>query len=272
MEERILSLRKLLDLSQKDFASKISITQAALSQIESGKTTLSISTVYNLLKAFDIRPDWLLFGQGEIFSHQRIEIAKGTPPNGSPGNERHLISFVDKSAEAGYPKNCADDAFINALGVYRIPGYDEGNFRMFNINGDSMTPSLHEGEIVITQAVDKFDNLHDNRLCVVVTQDGIVAKRVYQDKRRMLLLKSDNPKYKSYKIAYKDVIEIWEIKGKISSEFLRANSQSYNETDNSIASRLEELEKTVAILKASMQTDGPTSAGGQNSYYEKETN
>lgn len=253
MEERIISLRKLLELSQKEFASKISITQAALSQIESGKTTLSISTVYNLIQAFSLRADWLLFGSGEIFSHQKIDVAKGTPLKSHKVYDQ-LIPFVNKEAEAGYLDNCQNPEYIKTLGAYRIPGYDEGSFRMFNISGDSMIPSLYENEIVITQAVDTLDNLQSNRLCVVITHEGIVAKRVFQSDKKSLLLKSDNPKYKSYKLTYNDVIEVWEIKGKISSEFLNENPPIQNE--DAIAKRLTELEKTVALLKSAIQLDG----------------
>lgn len=255
MEERIISLRKLLDLSQKEFASKISITQAALSQIESGKTTLSISTVYNLIEAFGLRANWLLFGSGEIFAHQKIEIAQGTPANAPRAYER-LIAFVNKDAEAGYLDKYQDIEYIKTLGAYRIPGYDEGNFRMFNVSGDSMIPSLYENEILITQALENFNTLQNNRLCVIIAHDGIVVKRVFQAGKKMLLLKSDNPKYKSYKLAYHDIIEMWEIKAKISSEFLNAASPNQDGEELALSRRLTELEKTVSLLKAAIQLNG----------------
>ncbi|WPP48287.1 XRE family transcriptional regulator [Catalinimonas niigatensis] len=255
MEERILSLRKLLDLSQKEFASKIFITQAALSQIESGKTNLSTSTVYNLIEAFELRSDWLLFGTGEIFAHQTIETAKGTPLKPQKIYDQ-LIPFVNKDAEAGYLDNFEDSEFIKTLGAYRIPGYDDGIFRMFNVSGDSMIPSLYENEIVITQAVDDITNLQNNRLCVIITQDGIVVKRIFQEEKHTMLLKSDNPKYKSYKLAYNDIIEVWEIKGKISSEFLNEALPAQDHEENSMAKRLTELEKTVRQLKSAIHLDG----------------
>ncbi|MDF9800356.1 transcriptional regulator with XRE-family HTH domain [Catalinimonas alkaloidigena] len=260
MEERILSLRRLLNLSQKDFANKISITQAALSQIESGKTMLSVSTMYSLIRAFELRTDWLLFGQGEIFSHQKIDTARGTPPN-SQNTSNQLIPFVDKDAEAGYPDNCADSEYIKTLGAYRIPGFEEGKFRMFNISGDSMHPHLCENEVVITEAVDKIESIQENQLCVIISSDGIVAKRVFHDNNNTLLLKSDNPKYKAYKLAYSDVIEIWEIKGKITTEFLNKTKGSTDE--RLFTHRLEELEKTVDILKSALKLDGRVRENGE---------
>jgi transcriptional regulator with XRE-family HTH domain len=260
MEERILSLRKLLSLSQKEFANKISITQAALSQIESGKTTLSISTVYSLIKAFELRPDWLLFGQGEIFAHQKIDTAQGTPPNAQKSYDQ-LIPFVGQDAEAGYPENCKDAEYIKTLGSYRIPGFEEGTFRMFNISGDSMHPSLFENEIVITQAVEKIESIQDNRLCVIIARDGIVAKRVFQDGGDSILLKSDNPKYKTYKLTYSEVTEIWEIKGKISTAFL--NETKLPADDSLITQRLDELEKTVKVLKEALELDGKVHENGK---------
>ena len=53
---RVTALRENLNLSQQEFADKIGITQGALSQLEAGKSTLSL-----LLKSAVFNVDFLYF-------------------------------------------------------------------------------------------------------------------------------------------------------------------------------------------------------------------
>jgi len=257
MWERIARIRKILNLSQKEFASRISISQAALSQLESGKTSLSIGTVYKLVEVFGINTDWLLFGEGHIFQRHKIVTAKGTPP-GHDLASKPLTPLVTKDAEAGYLEKCQDPEFIKTLDGYRIPGFEEGNFRMFQVSGNSMNPSLFDDEIVIAEALEDFDSVQANRMSVIITKEGIVVKRVFPQPNRSLLFKSDNPKFKSYKVTYQNIIEMWEIKAKITSEFLSPPLPAQLSDD--IDQRIQALENTVNMLQTALQQKD-----GQNS-------
>jgi transcriptional regulator with XRE-family HTH domain len=254
MINRIVDLRKLIGLSQSDFAKKIEISQAGLSQIESGKTSIAISTLYKIIEEFQLNAEWLLFGDGPVFKNQVISIAKGTPLENEDYSQLSLIPFVNREAEAGYLDQCNDVEYVKSLTGYRIPGFEHGEFRMFQISGDSMNPSLFEDEVVIAELVEDIECIQANRQCIIVTKEGIVAKRIFPQPDDKFLLKSDNPKYKSYKLRYDIIIEMWEIRAKITTEFLSPPLQA--QISDEIDKRIEALENTVNMLSRALQSDG----------------
>lgn len=253
MIKRIVDLRKLIGLSQSDFAKKIEISQAGLSQIESGKTSIAVSTLYKIIEEFQLNAEWLLFGDGPAFKNQVISIAKGTPHENDHA-QLSIIPYVTREAEAGYLDQCNDTDYIKSLAGYRIPGFEQGEFRMFQISGDSMNPSLYEDEVVIAELVEDIECIQANRQCVIITKEGIVAKRIFPQPDDKLLLKSDNPKYKSYKLTYDIITELWEIRAKITTEFLSPPLQA--QMSDEIDKRIEALENTVNMLSRALQSDG----------------
>jgi len=65
--DRIRQVRKVLNLKQGEFASKIGLTQTALSMIELGKVTLTDKNIKLICVTFTVDESWLRTGKGEIF-------------------------------------------------------------------------------------------------------------------------------------------------------------------------------------------------------------
>lgn len=65
--ERIKKLRKALDLTQAEFASRIGSSQNALTGYETGRRNPSKSVVNNICKEFRVSEAWLRTGSGEMF-------------------------------------------------------------------------------------------------------------------------------------------------------------------------------------------------------------
>ncbi|WP_052126292.1 helix-turn-helix domain-containing protein [Ureibacillus massiliensis] len=63
INERIKNLRKLLNLNQTTFAKAIGISQAALSDLEKGKSKPSIETLISISDKFNISIDWIIRGR-----------------------------------------------------------------------------------------------------------------------------------------------------------------------------------------------------------------
>ncbi len=70
--ERIKKVRKLLDLTQQKFASKIGLKQNSIALIESGKRNISEQAILSICREFDVNEEWLRDGTG-------TEIFKSTP-------------------------------------------------------------------------------------------------------------------------------------------------------------------------------------------------
>ena len=66
MNERIKKLRTRLDLTQKQFGSKIGL-RSSISEIESGKAPLTDRTIITICSVFNVNENWIRTGKGKIF-------------------------------------------------------------------------------------------------------------------------------------------------------------------------------------------------------------
>ncbi len=66
--DRVKSLRKERKITQGDLAQAIGITQGFISDIERGKTTPGSDILLSLSRYFEVNPNWLLKGEGEMLA------------------------------------------------------------------------------------------------------------------------------------------------------------------------------------------------------------
>lgn len=165
----------------------------------------------------------------------------------SQGNENVLM--VPVRARAGYLNGYADPDFVGQLPAYRLPGLNNGTFRLFEVEGLSMYPTLQSGDVIIGQNVEQLQLIRDDRIYVVVTRhEGIVVKRVLNriSKDGKLILKSDNYKdrdqFPTLVVSPEDIIEVWYATGFISRQ-MRPPAEMYN--------RLIDLEGRLTLLEDS---------------------
>lgn len=67
MNERIKKIRKELELTQQEFASRIGTSQNVLANYEIGRRNPSASVINNICKTFSVNENWLRTGEGEPF-------------------------------------------------------------------------------------------------------------------------------------------------------------------------------------------------------------
>ena len=85
--ERIKKLRKVLDLTQQEFADNLNIKRNTVATYEVGKSNPSDAAVILICKTFNVSETWLRTGDGEMF----IEL---------PKNEA-LAAQIEKFLQAG---------------------------------------------------------------------------------------------------------------------------------------------------------------------------
>lgn len=66
MNQRILKLRKSLDLTMEEFGKKLGVTRSAISNIESGKRNLTEQMIISICREFSVNEEWLRTGNGEM--------------------------------------------------------------------------------------------------------------------------------------------------------------------------------------------------------------
>lgn len=70
MNERIKELRKRLNLTQQEFADRLSIKRGAVANYEVGRNTPSDSVIALICREFNVSERWLREGEGEMFCPQ----------------------------------------------------------------------------------------------------------------------------------------------------------------------------------------------------------
>jgi transcriptional regulator with XRE-family HTH domain len=78
MGKCIRDVRKHLGLKQKQFAQRLNISGAYMSDIEAGKKNPGIDVLEKMYKIFNVNPSYLFTGEGDLFL-QSNEIKKKEP-------------------------------------------------------------------------------------------------------------------------------------------------------------------------------------------------
>lgn len=67
MNDRIRELRKVLNLSQREFAEKIGLKQNAISYMEKNGSTVTEQNIKTICSQFSVNENWLRTGSGKMF-------------------------------------------------------------------------------------------------------------------------------------------------------------------------------------------------------------
>ena len=119
--ERVKIIRKHFGLSQAQFAQKINRSPGFISNVETGRSEISESTVHSVCTAFGINKSWLIEGSGEMFADGR-EVAEADKDTIGPRirmlRKREKLTqeqFVCRNSPCQAPlkKNKLSKIFIN---------------------------------------------------------------------------------------------------------------------------------------------------------------
>jgi transcriptional regulator with XRE-family HTH domain len=64
---RLVAIRKQLQMSQTDFANRMQMKQPYLSALEAGKNEVTAILLTRLIERFNVSADWMLTGKGQMF-------------------------------------------------------------------------------------------------------------------------------------------------------------------------------------------------------------
>ena len=104
-----------------------------------------------------------------------------------------------------------DPDFLDELNTFTLPMLSPGNYRAFEIVGDSMMPTP-SGSVIVGEKVDDFEEVKNSNTYVVLSKnDGVVYKRVQKNNKakNKVTLISDNPSYEPYHINTDELLEMW---------------------------------------------------------------
>ncbi|MGZ8524602.1 MAG: helix-turn-helix domain-containing protein [Chitinophagaceae bacterium] len=238
-------LRKLRGWTQEEFANKLRIKRSLLGAYEEERADPRIDVLEVVCDIFKLTLDDIL--RKDLSDNKSNYMAKRRAMKLASG--RPDIPFVPVKAAAGYLAGYADPEFVDELNTFTLPMLAGGNYRAFEIIGDSMLPTP-SGSVIVGEKVEKIDELKNDSACIVVSRhEGIVYKRVQKHGRskEKLTLVSDNPIYHPYTVKAEDVLEMWQAQMVISKA-----SQQQRWDMGQLANIVSDLQEQVVSLKKKM--------------------
>jgi transcriptional regulator with XRE-family HTH domain len=200
-------LRKLRGWTQEDFANKLAIKRSLIGAYEEERAEPRLEVLEVVCSVFKLSLEDLLLkdlsDQGESYLAKRRKLKQVS--------ERSNIQFVPVKAAAGYLAGYNDPQFVDELNTFTLPMLGPGEYRAFEIIGDSMLPTP-SGSVIVGEKVEHVDHVKSNNAYIVVSRnDGIVYKRIQKNTRTKasLTLVSDNSQYPPYTVNTDDIAEIW---------------------------------------------------------------
>ncbi|MBY5949643.1 helix-turn-helix domain-containing protein [Algoriphagus marincola] len=216
-------LRKQKGLTQQDMADQLNIQRTMISAYEDGRSEPKLATLLQIAEILESGVEELLEHDIEKEGRKALQKRKiNILTIAADESDRENITLVPQKASAGYLNGYADPEYMEQLPQFHLPNLPrQATYRAFELAGDSMLP-LISGTIIIGAYVDQLSQIKSGRTYVLVTaSEGVVYKRVfnYLAENGKLFLVSDNEHYKPYEVRGKDVLEVWEAKAFISTDF-----------------------------------------------------
>ncbi len=236
-------LRKLRGWTQEEFSNKLKIKRSLLGAYEEERAEPRIEVLEIVSGIFKMSLDELLLQdvsstKGGTYTEKRRYMKMLA--------DKSEIQFVPVKAAAGYLAGYADPEFIDELNTFTLPMLSSGNYRAFEIIGDSMLPT-QSGSVIVGEKVEGVDDVKNSNTYIVVSRsEGIVYKRVLKSNRskNKVTLVSDNPLYEPYQVNTDEIVELWQAQMIIA----KANVQQRWDV-NQLANVVNSLQEQVSTLK-----------------------
>lgn len=212
MNDILLRTFKLLSeqkLEQKDLAEAINVKPQVISDWKSGKTKSYTKYIDQIASFFGVSVDYLL-GKSPV-RHNKMEILRTE-------SSSYVPVPVVGSVAAGYTALAETDIIGYELVDTSVltDGYE---YAWLKVKGDSMSPLILEGDLVLIRLQEEVDS-GDLAVVIVDEEDGVI-KRVQYSTNKVTLVSENADKYPPRVFSGKDVnrLRIWgkavEIKRKL---------------------------------------------------------
>jgi len=174
IHERLKYLRKTLGLSQEEFGKRIGKSLRTIQYWEAGTVQIPDTALKLISQIFGVSYEWLKTGQGEMWEKkEKIEEEEETLRK---IRELILEDLIEKTVEF-------------------LKKFEGGKFAV-EVRGDSMEPTLHDGDFVVFKPyVGDGSDIPNGKVVVVRNHSGeLIVKRLIKI-NGLIMLTSDNPKY-----------------------------------------------------------------------------
>ncbi len=241
--------------SSRQFALSLEYLPQSLSEILKGRRDVTIELLRKAVEKYRINPVFIFLGSGPMFMEEEDERDFRVLSIITNQDDEEHILHVPVPAQAGYAGELANPGFIQALPSYTLPDYKYkvGTHRSFDVSGDSMEPTLYEGDKVICSYLEPqlwSPSLKNQMVYVIVTRADVLVKRVenHIEKEEQITLVSDNEFYDPFSLHLAEIREIWQVRAKI-SPFLPSPRPDHKGMRGEVRELKQTIQKQAALLQ-----------------------
>ena len=172
----------------------IGISRSTYTGIEKGKATLTERNKMLIIDKLNINPIWFETGKGEML---KSNFTQSDVRNVDTQTMNWIqIPFIPVHARATFAETFETEIHeLSSITIPRLPGINYENGKVFEVDGDSMDPTLITGEQVFCEYVDPADWKYITGPVVIAFGNNlIVVKRIKENNlaNGELTLWSDN--------------------------------------------------------------------------------
>ncbi len=201
---KLKKIRKTLELSQENMAKALGTTGRTLRDYEKENFGVSYDFLNKLIETYKVNPNWIFRNEFPIFLDEETE---GLVKNISPEEKADLIYIpkYDPTADAGAGKYTVSECMeyfiaIQSTVIRRIVGFVPTLLSAIEAEGDSMSPLINNGDLII---IDLTRNIPNDGVYVLNINDGLVVKRIQSLPNYKLKVTSENKAYDPYEVDLK---------------------------------------------------------------------
>lgn len=216
VKDRILEFCKYKGIPIRQFEIQCDMSNGYVSSMRSG---LGLKKLENVLNAFpDLNRDWLLYGEGEMIIQERKQVHSFETKSVEKRAMRE-VPVYDMEATAGF-KSIYDDYSRTAEEYLSIPNLPPVDGALY-ARGDSMSPLIDSGDIVIFQRVQNKSNIIWGHIYIITYflegDEYTVLKYIRRSSiENHIRLESFNPKYDPLDIPFYAIVALGLVKASIS--------------------------------------------------------
>ena len=165
--------------SYSEVANKIGASTSLVSEIRRGKTFLLPHFAQKFIEIFNINKEWLLEGKGD-----NMFTLSGNVSNVHPVEVENSdwieVPFVPLHARASFAETYFDSNVneVETIKIRKRPGIKYEKAKIFEVDGDSMEPTLVSGEQVLCEIIDPANWKFTTGVVVVAFGNMVVIKRI----------------------------------------------------------------------------------------------
>ncbi len=208
---------------KSDIANKLDTYNHVINSILKGKRNITVDQLNKLFECYHVDANYMFGLSDDMFREGAFEQMgldtrhKSEQQFGKMAN----IAMVDIKVRAGDTIEFDNPNYVENLPKFSVPGISGDKLFAFEVDGESMMPTLTHGDWVVCEYLTRGAPIYDNHVYVVVT-NSFVTKRIQQVKRgnqlEELRLISDNHQvYQPYNVPLEDVKQLLKVKCRLTS-------------------------------------------------------